>query len=79
MIHTPLFFKKYIYHLCLYILFYFFTYQSNKNTEELHDVSVGHRVKSSNQGVKDGNKRRDHHRHLNVDVHDDAKSGSWGC
>lgn len=54
------------------------THQSNKYTEELHHVSVGHRVKSSDQSVKDCDECRDHHRHLNVDVHDDAERSSWG-
>ena len=52
------------------------TYQADKDTEELHDVSVGHRVQPPHQGVEDRNERWDNHRHLDVDVHDDTQGGS---
>lgn len=52
------------------------TYQANKDAKQLHDICVGHRVKSSNQGVKDCDEGGDDHRHLNVDVHDDAQSST---
>lgn len=50
-------------------------YQSQKNAEELDNVSVGHWIQSSHQRVENGNKSRNHHRHIDVDVNDHTQSG----
>lgn len=49
------------------------TYQTNEDTEKLDHISVGHRVQSSNQGVKYSDEGGDDHGYLYVDVHDDAQ------
>lgn len=54
------------------------TYQTHKDAEKLHNISVGHGVESSNEGVEDGNQSRDHHRHVDVDVYDHAQGGTCG-
>lgn len=37
------------------------THQTQEDTEELHHVSVGHRVQPPYQGVEDGDEGGDHH------------------
>ena len=51
------------------------TYQSQKYTEELNHVCVGHRVETSHQGVEDGDHGGDDDRHVDVNVHDDTQGG----
>lgn len=50
-------------------------YQSYKNAEELDNIRVGHRVESSNQRVENGNKSRNDHRDIDVDVNDHTQCG----
>ena len=52
------------------------THQANKDAEKLHHIGVGHRIKSSNQGVEDGDESRYNHWHLDIDVHDDTQRSS---
>lgn len=53
------------------------THQAHKDAEELDHVSIRYRVKTSHKRVEDGNQGWDHHRHVDVDVHDYAQSGTY--
>ena len=53
------------------------SYQANKNTKQLNDVSVGHRVEPANEGVEHGDTGRQHHGLGEGHVQDDGQSGAW--
>lgn len=54
-----------------------FTYQSYKNTEELDDISVGHRVEPTHQGVQSSNECRDDDGRMHIHINDHTDGGSW--
>lgn len=51
-------------------------YQSQKNAEELNDIRVSDRVKSSHQCVEDCYERRHHHWHADVYVDNHTQCGT---
>lgn len=52
------------------------THQAHKDAEELDHISVCNRVQASHKGVEDGDQCWDHHRHVDVYVHDYTQSGT---
>lgn len=53
------------------------THQAYKDAEKLDHISVCNRVKASHKGVEDGDQCWDHHRHVDVYVHDYTQSGTY--
>ena len=53
------------------------SYQANKNTKQLNDVSVGHRVEPANEGVEHCDTGRQHHGLGERHVQDDGQGGAW--
>lgn len=54
-----------------------FTHQAHKDAEQLDHICVRNGIKSSDESVKDGYQCGDHHRHVDVDVHNHAECGTW--
>ena len=55
------------------------THQSNKDADELYNVSVSHRVQSTHQRVENSNTRRNNDRSEAIQADNDTDSGtkSW--
>lgn len=54
------------------------THQADEDEDELDDVSVGHRVEASQQGVGDGHRCRDPDAHSVGQVQDHAHGDAFG-
>ena len=53
------------------------SYQANKNTKQLNDVSVGHRVEAAYEGVEYGDTGGQHHGLGEGQVQDHGQGGAW--
>ena len=52
------------------------THQSNKDADELYNVSVSHRVQSTHQRVENSNTRRNNDRSEAIQADNDTDSGT---
>ena len=53
------------------------SYQANKNTKQLNDVSVGHWVEPANEGVEHRDTGRQHHGLSERQVQYHGQGGAW--